>query len=74
MKTSSLIWGGLIATAIFIEWNPKARKKIRKITGLSDKENRITVDFYNEINKDLMKLSPKNKVKIIQKKLAWIST
>lgn len=36
MKTSSLIWGGLIATAIFIEWNPKARKKIRKITGLSD--------------------------------------
>jgi len=37
MKTSEMIWGGLIATAIFIELNPKARKKVRQFTGLSDK-------------------------------------
>ena len=40
MKTSEMIWGGLIATAIFIELNPKARKKVRQFTGLSNKPTR----------------------------------
>ena len=52
-----MIWGGLIATAIFIELNPKARKKVRQFTGLSDKTSKEINNLYDKSVKALKNIN-----------------
>jgi len=72
MDAKTLLGIGAIGGAVYLATSKKAQAKVKKTTGLSDGNNKISVSFYNDINKDLMSLSPKNKVKSIQRKLANI--
>jgi uncharacterized membrane protein len=72
MDAKTLLGIGAIGGAVYLATSKKAQAKVKKTAGLSDGNNKISVSFYNDINKDLMSLSPKNKVKSIQRKLANI--